>query len=306
MPETYFVVGQTATGKSALAIDLAERWGGEIVGADAFQVYAGLDLLTAKPTPAERARVPHHLVGTVALGEAYSVARFRIDALSCIAAIHARGRRAIVVGGSGLYVKALTHGLSDLPEANPVLRADLESREAAVLLERLRALDPAMAAVIDGRNKRRLVRALEICLTTGQPVSRQRDAWVAKREATDHRGVFVFRERADLHARIDARVEAIFAAGVLEEVGALPSGALGPTAERIIGLADIRLHLAGKLTLAAAKERLKAATRQYAKRQMTWFKRETIFEPVNLSAGTALPFRWAEAGHPVTARRDYS
>jgi tRNA dimethylallyltransferase len=289
MPETFFVVGQTAAGKTAAAIDLAGRGGGEIVSADAFQVYAGLDLLTAKPTPADRARVPHHLVGSVPLSEAYSVARFRADALACLAKIHGRGRRAIVVGGSGLYVKALTHGLSELPEADPALRAELESQEAVVLLERLQALDPAMARVIDARNKRRLVRALEVCLTTGQPVSRQRDTWVRERAPADTRGVFLFRERADLYARIDARVEAIFAAGVLDEVRALPAGALGPTAERIIGLADIRLHLAGELTLPMCKGRLKAATRQYAKRQMTWFKRESIFEPVNLSRGDAWP-----------------
>jgi tRNA dimethylallyltransferase len=292
MPHTYFVVGQTAVGKTAAAIGLAERSGGEIVSADAFQVYAGLDLLTAKPTPAERARVPHHLIGTVPLGEAYSVARFRADALASIAAIRARGRRAIVVGGSGLYVKALTHGLSGLPAADPALRAELELMELAGLFERLRSLDPETAGVIDTRNKRRLVRAVEVCLTTGQPFSRQRDAWARDREPAESRGVFLFRERADLHTRINARVEAIFVAGVLEEVRALPAGALGPTAERIIGLADMRLHLAGELTLPACKERLKTATRQYAKRQMTWFKRELIFEPVNLSQEAGLPANW--------------
>jgi tRNA dimethylallyltransferase len=158
----------------------------------------------------------------------------------------------------------------------------------------LRSLDPATAEVIDVRNKRRLVRAVEVCLTTGKPFSRQRDAWAQAGTAPESRGVFLFRDRADLHARIDGRVEAMFAAGVLEEVRSCPVEELGPTAGRIIGLADIREHLAGELTLGACKERLKAATRQYAKRQMTWFKREAILEPVNLSQQEAVPLRWAD------------
>jgi tRNA dimethylallyltransferase len=288
MQNTFFVVGQTAVGKTAAAIELAEACGGEIVGADAFQIYAGLDLLTAKPTARDLARVPHHLIGTVCLTEAYNAARFRTDALRCIADIHARGRRAIVTGGSGLYVKALTHGLAPLPPADPALRAELEGLDAPTLLARLRLLDPVCADIIDARNKRRLVRAMEVCLTTGRPFSAQRNGWAPDGLTSAVRGVFLFRDRADLHARIDARVEWIFAKGVLDEVRSVSAVALSETAARIIGLADIRLHLAGALSLAACKERLKAATRQYAKRQMTWFKREHVFQPVNLSVETNL------------------
>jgi tRNA dimethylallyltransferase len=283
MQNPFFIVGQTAAGKTEAALALAEQCAAEIVGADAAQVYAGLDLLTAKPSPRDRARVAHHLVGTVPLADAYNVARYRADALHCLDSIQARGRRALVTGGSGLYVKALTHGLSPLPSADPVLRAELELLDAAALLARLEALDPVTASTIDAKNKRRLVRAVEVCLSTGQAFSRQRDHWSSDADAPATRGVFLFRDPADMHARIEARVETIFAAGVLDEVRAVPENAPGPTAARIIGLSDIRLHLDGKLTLGACKDRLKAATRQYAKRQMTWFKRELIFEPVNLS-----------------------
>ena len=284
MQDTFYIVGQTAAGKTAAALLAAERCNAEIVSADAFQVYAGLDLLTAKPAPKDLERVAHHLVGSVALEEAYNVARFREDALAALAAIHARGRRAIVAGGSGMYVKALTHGLSPLPSSDPKLRADLNALDAPVLFTRLRELDSATANVIDAKNKRRLVRALEVCLTAGSPFSMHRERWLADSGAVKPRGVFLFRDREDLHARIDERVEAIFAAGVVEEVRlAIANDAIGPTAERIIGLADIRLYLARQLTLEVCKDRIKAATRQYAKRQMTWFKREKVFEPVNLT-----------------------
>ncbi len=287
MPNPLFIVGQTATGKTAVALEWAERCGGEIVNADAFQVYAGLDLLTAKPTAPELARVPHHLLGTVALTDIYNAARYREDALRCVADIEARGKRALVVGGSGMYVKSLTHGLSPLPAADPTMRAELEALDAPALLVRLKDLDPVAAGTIDAKNKRRLVRALEVCLVTGQPFSRHRDLWSRNAQAIRTTGWFLWRERDDLHARIAARVDAMFAAGVLAEVAAIPADAIGPTAAGIIGLADIRLHLAGALTLTACQERIKAATRQYAKRQMTWFKRELAFAPVNLSAKDA-------------------
>ncbi len=283
MHKTFFVVGQTAVGKTAAAVALAEWCGGEIVGADAFQVYAGLDLLTAKPTRQELARVPHHLIGTVQLTETYNVARYRTEALQCIAGIHARGRCAVVTGGSGLYVKALTHGLAPLPPADPALRAELEALDAPTLFARLRLLDPVCAGGIDAQNKRRLVRAVEVCLVSGRPFSEQRNDWLPHDPDPAPMGLFLFRERGDLSARIEARVASIFAAGVLDEVRSLSPAALSETAARIIGLADIRLHLAGELSLAACQERLKAATRQYAKRQMTWFKREHVFAPVDLS-----------------------
>ncbi len=177
MPSPFFIVGPTAVGKTGMAVAVAERLGAEIVNADAFQVYEGLDLLTAKPSPDERPRVPHHLVGTVPLTEIYSVARFAEEAHSCLDDIARRGRPAIVVGGSGMYVKALTHGLSPLPPAQPALRAELENMEAAVLLRRLWSLDPVTAARIDAKNKRRLIRAVEVCVTTGQRFSDFREKW---------------------------------------------------------------------------------------------------------------------------------
>lgn len=277
MKQPFFIVGPTGIGKTAAAIALAEAWDAEIVNADAFQVYAGLDLLSGKPSPEELARVPHHLVASIALEEPYSAARFLEDATRCLAGIEARGKRAIVAGGSGMYIKALTHGLAPLPPAQPELRASLETLEPPALLARLAELDPVAAAAIDAKNKRRLVRAVEVCLATGEKFSETRALWEPGRAAAGITGVYLRRSRAELHARIEARVERMFAHGVVEEVAAIPASAVGPTAGGMIGLGEVRRLLAGELTRAECIALVQAATRQYAKRQITWFKRESVF-----------------------------
>ena len=283
MPAPFFMVGPTAVGKSSLAVKVAERCGAQIVGADAYQVYAGFALLTAKPSPEEQRRVPHHLIGTVSPAETYNVARYLEDARRCLASIFERGKPAIVVGGTGLYVKALTHGLSPLPEADPVVRAELELLDLPALLARLHILDPLAAKDIDARNKRRLIRALEVCLLTGQSFSSQQTLW---RQATlneQPNGVFLVRSKADLQARIKRRVAAMFDHGVIEEVRAAQRIALSPTASRMIGLQEIQDYLADRLLLIQCQERIQLATRQYAKRQVTWFQREKSFEKIDLS-----------------------
>src|SRR5437870_12223262 len=163
MRGVFFVVGPTATGKSEIAADVATEVGAEIVSADAFQIYRGLDLLTAKPDAATLGNVPHHLIGTMSILDEMSAAKFRERALEAISEIHSRGKLAIVVGGSGLYIKALTHGLSRAPVADPDLRAQLNELCLEDLQNKLRNLDPETAGKIDLKNRRRLVRAIEIC-----------------------------------------------------------------------------------------------------------------------------------------------
>ncbi len=276
----FFIVGPTATGKSELAATVARKCDAEIVSADAFQIYRGLNLLTAKPDLDLQASVPHHLVGTVPITEELNAQKFRALALTAIEEINARKKLAIVVGGSGLYIKAITHGLAPLPGADLKLRERLNQLTARELYLRLITLDPESARHIDKENPRRLIRAIEICLLTGKPVSAQRARSIANTNAPAH-GVFVFFEKADLYDRIDRRVETMFAEGVVEEVRALKS--IGPTAEQTLGLREIRQLIAGEISEQDCIARIQQATRRYAKRQLTWFRRQTSFSPLNLS-----------------------
>lgn len=278
-PQDFFVLaGPTAVGKSEIAVEVAERCGGEIVGADAFQVYAGLEVLTAKPGAQLRARVRHHLVGTIPLAEAFDVARYRRDALRCIAEIRSRGKVAIVCGGNGMYLRALSRGLAELPPVDAALRADLEAQPLAELQRRLAQLDPEGAARIDTKNPRRVIRALEVCVLTGRPFSASQQQWSATDGAP---GVVLVRDRAELYARIEVRTRRMFAEGVENEVAG--AGELGPTASQTLGLREIRALLAGQIDRAACIAAIQQATRHYAKRQLTWFRREPAWEPVNLT-----------------------
>ena len=276
----FFIVGPTATGKSEIAAEIACQLDAEIVSADAFQIYRGLDQLTAKPEKTILEKVPHHLLSAVPLNEEMNVEKFRAAATKVIREIHAREKRAIVVGGSGLYVRALTHGLSQLPGADPKLRAQLNELSLEELCRQLIDLDPESARKIDLKNRRRVVRALEICLLSGKPVSKQRVCESKGEAATT--GVFVFRERAELYQRIDRRVEKMFAEGVVKEVRALRD--LGSTAEKALGLREIRALLAGEISEPECIARTQQCTRRYAKRQLTWFNRQGSFRPLNLSA----------------------
>jgi tRNA dimethylallyltransferase len=296
MKRVFFIVGPTATGKSALAAAVAQRLGAEIVSADAFQIYRGLDLLTAKPDQATLADVPHHLIGAVPLSEEMNAEKYRTMAEKIIA----RDKPVIVVGGTGLYVKALTHGLAALPGANLQLREKLERATNEELFRSLCALDPEGAEKIDRQNRRRLIRAVEVCLLTHKPFSSQQTQWrrtgilpvgpagilpgVGNRQdaCAMATGVLVTRERIELYARINRRVEEMFAAGVAEEVRAAKD--LGPTAEKTLGLREIRSLLAGEISRAECIARIQQATRRYAKRQLTWFQRQTNFPSLNLSA----------------------
>lgn len=283
-PNHFFIIaGPTAVGKSELAVAVAERCGGEIVSADAFQIYAGLDLLTAKPSTTLRARVPHHLIGEIPLTHAFDVAQFLALASGRIGEIRERGRIPIVVGGTGMYVRALTHGLADLPSADAALRGQLETQTTADLCAQLAVRDPAAYAQIDRQNRRRVIRALEVCLLTGQPFSSFREQWQA---APRVRGVVLQRDRPELHERINQRTHEMFAEGAVEEVRV--AGAIGPTASQTLGWREMQAMLAGTLSREACIAAIQQATRQYAKRQITWFRRESHLGAVEL-AGTSAP-----------------
>ncbi len=284
MRAPFFIVGPTAVGKSSLAVKVAAHVDAEIISADALQIYAGFDLLTAKPSLEERRKVPHHLLGTVSPALSYNVARYLEDARRCDEQIISRGKRVIVVGGTGLYVKALTHGLSPLPEADPSVRAELETLDPPALLDRLRGLDPVAAEKIDAHNKRRLVRAVEVCMVTGQPFSARQTLWPQSSQDQTPNGVFLVRSKTDLHARIERRIAGMFADGVVDEVRAVDEAALSPTASRMIGWQVIRDFLAGRQALDQCREDIARATRRYAKRQVTWFQREKGFERIDLSS----------------------
>jgi len=287
MRRTFFIVGPTATGKSELAADVAREIGAEIVSADAFQIYRGLDLLTAKPDAATLAKAQHHLIGTTPLREEMNAEKYRRAASRVIDEIHSRGKLAIVVGGSGLYVKALTHRLAPLPESDPKLRERLNAMSLDELRSRLSELDSEAAGRIDMKNRRRVVRAVEICLRTGKPVSEVL-AGVGDSgqpgSTIPATGVFVFRDREELYARINQRVEAIFESGVIEEVRAARE--VSATASQMIGFREIRQLLNGPADAGSISQCMAAiqqATRRYAKRQLTWFRRQTNFPPLNLS-----------------------
>jgi tRNA dimethylallyltransferase len=294
MKRTFFIVGPTATGKSELAADVAGEIGAEIVSADAFQLYRGLDLLTAKPDASTLAKASHHLMGTTPLHEEMSAEKYRRAASRVIDEIHARGKLAIVVGGSGLYIKALTHGLAPLPESDSKLREKLKAMSLDELCSQLVELDPEATRKVDMKNRRRVVRALEICLLSGKPASAQYAKGAGAegvdlgslgktppRSAPAAKGVFVFHDREELYARINRRVERMFEDGVIEEVRA--AGEVSATASQMIGFREIRQLLDGKISISQCIAAIQQATRRYAKRQLTWFRRQTNFSPLNLS-----------------------
>lgn len=279
--ETILLAGPTGAGKTALSLLLAKRLGGEIVGADAFQIYRGLPILTAQPTPEQRSEVPHHLIGCVEPLEAYDAARYRREALEVLLSIVARGNRPIVVGGTGLYLKSLLGGLDELPPRDPGLRAELAALDLPTLVERLSFLDPEGAAAIDQANRRRVERALEIVMLTGRPLDR--DAGPVATPPGVH-GFLITRSREELTGRIAANVEALFTNGVEAEVAALPEESTGPTASKTLGLEDLRSLLRAEISRTECIERITIATRRYAKRQMTWFRHQHDFMEIDLSS----------------------
>ncbi|MGC3989083.1 MAG: tRNA (adenosine(37)-N6)-dimethylallyltransferase MiaA [Chthoniobacteraceae bacterium] len=288
-PPMFFLAGPTAVGKSTVAVEVAERLNAEIIGADAFQVYRGLEILTAQPAPELQKRVPHHLIGCLPGSEPFDVNRYLEQAHAAAAAILARGKVPLVVGGAGLYLRALMHGMDELPAPDESLRSRLEALPLETLQQEYARLDPLGAARIDRNNQRRLIRAIEVCQLSGQPYSSFRKDWsgVERAGETTFRAVFLTRDRKLLYERINARVEAMFASGVSDEVGRL--GELGPTASQTLGLSEIRQWRGGAITRENALASIQQATRKYAKRQWTWFRRQPEFQWLELASAAEDP-----------------
>ena len=338
-----FLAGPTAVGKSAVALELAERLGGEIISVDSMQVYRGLDIGTAKPNPEEREKISHHLIDVVGFDEPFDAARFVAHARDAMEQIAARGRRPLFCGGTGMYFKAWFEGLGTSPTSDPELRRELESIPLSNLLDELAARDPVAFESIDRDNARRVVRAIEVIRLTGRPFSEQRTGWRSAEirgqksevsaQSTMHDGLnpdgeaggaiasgssrreeahlpnhseppdvgcyedgsprpsppFVFclrREREDLRTRIDARVDAMFSAGLVAETEALLARGLeqNRTAMQAIGYRQVVEHLHGELGLNETIQLIKTKTWQFARRQKTWFRNQLPVEWVDVSA----------------------
>jgi tRNA dimethylallyltransferase len=275
------IAGPTASGKSALALRLAEELGGAIINADSMQVYRDLRIITARPTPQEEARAPHLLYGHVDAAESYSVGRWCVDAAAALAAAERAGRLPVVVGGTGLYFKALTRGLAAVPPIPAAVRSALRARLAAEgvapLYAELRERDPAAAHRLMPGDRTRITRALEVVATTGRPLAQwQADGMQPALDPDCAIKVFLDVDRAELYRRIDARFDAMLTAGVLEEVRALRRRALDPAlpAMKAHGVPWLIRHLAGGIDLATAVAEAKRDTRRYSKRQATWFRHQ--------------------------------
>jgi tRNA dimethylallyltransferase len=279
MAKVYFILGCTACGKGAVGHELARRVGGQILGVDSMKVYRRMDIGTAKPSPEVRAAIPHHGIDVVEPWEAFSVGRYVACAEEALARIAAAGAVALAVGGTSLYIKALSEGLFEGPPADEALRAELRRRAAAdgwgALHAELASVDPAAAQRIHPNDEKRITRALEVYHLTGQPISRLQTQWEAGRPARDCVFVGLRRQKEDLNHRINLRVKRMVERGLREEVAALladPRG-LSPQASQAVGYAEMIEHLTRRLDLEEAVERIKINTRQLAKKQRTWHRR---------------------------------
>ncbi len=283
-----FVLGCTGSGKGALGRELALRTGGEIISIDSMKVYRRMDIGTAKPSLEIRRRIPHHLIDLVEPWEDFCVAQYVKHAERAIADIQARGRPVFVVGGTPLYVKALSEGLFEGPGADPELRARLiESAQRdgqSTLYERLRQVDPLAASRIHPNDLRRIVRALEVFDLTGKPISALQEQWDRQRTRFDCVLLGLRRNREDLNHRINERVRRMMADGLVDEVRSLLAEPrpLSTAARQALGYADILDHLQGGSTLTQTVERIKINSRRLGKAQRTWFKRFTQMEWIDL------------------------
>jgi tRNA dimethylallyltransferase len=285
-----FLAGPTAVGKSDVALGLAERLGAEIISVDSMQVYRGLEIGTAKPSPADCARVPHHLLGVVDLSEPFDAARFIQLAQEAVTDIRSRGKIPLFCGGTGLYFKAYLEGLSLTPPADAGLRATLRATPMPDLLRELLERDPVLYSRIDRQNPRRIIRAIEVIRLTGKPFSEQRAPWTNHAPTmTSSPGLFgLSRSPADLRSRIEARVDEMFRRGLVAETAQLLEQGLAnnPIALQALGYRQVVEHLQGARSLPQTIELVKIRTRQFARRQMTWFRRQMRLNWLHAEPGT--------------------
>jgi tRNA dimethylallyltransferase len=296
------IAGPTASGKSALALALAEQYGGTIINADSMQVYRDLRIITARPTAAEEERAPHRLYGHVDAGENFSVGRWCREAAAALAAARRAASHAIIVGGTGLYFSALTRGLAAVPPIPTTIRAEvrarLEREGASAIHAELIRRDPAAAARLKPGDRTRITRALEVVLATGRPLKDwQEDETPAILDVSRAAKIFLIPDREELLRRIDARFDAMIAAGALEEVRALAARHLDAElpAMKAHGVPWLIRHLKGEMTLTQAAAEAKRDTRQYTKRQATWFRNQlpefAWVEPQNALAAAEAQLR---------------
>ncbi len=278
LADCWFLSGPTAGGKTAVGLELAQRLNAEIVSLDSMALYRGLDVGTAKPTLEERRIVPHHLIDVIEPEQEFSLAQYLAAAEQCVADIRSRGRQALFVGGTPLYLKALLRGIFEGPPADWELRRrwqrQAEAHGSQWLHEQLTAVDPAAAERLHPNDTRRLIRALEVYEKTARPISEWQRQFDAARPADQCRVFVLDWPRETLYARIDARVDAMFAAGLAAEIeGLVDRGVqLSLTARQALGYREVLEHLAGQRDLAETIALIKTRTRQFAKRQMTWFR----------------------------------
>lgn len=278
------LVGATASGKSEVAVELAREVQGEIVSADSMQIYRGMNIGTAKPSLKERRGVPHHLFDVLDLDQRCNVADFRMRALEAIASIQSRGGKALLVGGSGLYIRALTQGLFEGPGRDERLRTQLEGLGTEELRQRLLKVDPISAKKMEEGDRRRIIRALECHALTGRPISTLQTQWNEKK---GWRIVGLNRSRDELYERCDTRVDRMFREGFVEEVELLMSRGLetSPTASRAIGYVEIMRYLRGELSWDETVKIVKQKTRNFVKRQWTWFRKEPGIHWIEIKRG---------------------
>ena len=295
MPSLRYLVlaGPTAVGKTELSIQIALALKTEIVSCDAYQIYSGLELLTAQPSCSNLATVRHHLIGSLSLTEACDAYKYAALARSTISDLNRRGMIPLVVAGTGFYLEGLEGSMPELPAADFELRQELSRQPTADLLLELKMRDSVTSVRIDHRNRRRIIRALEVCMLSGKPFSNS-----LEREATDPpvAAVTLVRPRSELVERIERRVDEMFKQGVIEEVAAVET--IGSTASKAIGFQLIRDLLAGKIDETVCREEIKRQTRNYAKRQMTWFRRKpfAIIEAESSTSRIIEVFRAASVG----------
>jgi tRNA dimethylallyltransferase len=292
------ILGPTASGKTELAVRLAERFGGEIVNADSMQVYRGMDIGTAKPSPEQRLRVPHHLIDIVAPDVNFSASDFRREAALAIADIAGRGKRAFIVGGTGLYIRALLQGLVDSPSGAGAVRRELEETAKRIgneaLLGELARVDPETAVRLHPNDLVRVIRALEVYRLTGRPISQQRSEHGFAGDFYRALKIGLTVERGELYERIDRRVERMVGEGLVEEVRDLLARGFSPGSKalRSIGYRQICAYLAGEYGLDEAVRLIKRDTRHYAKRQLTWFNADTEIKWVEYSDNFATIYNY--------------
>ncbi|MFP4475101.1 MAG: tRNA (adenosine(37)-N6)-dimethylallyltransferase MiaA [Desulfatibacillaceae bacterium] len=293
-PEIVIVAGPTGVGKTASCIELANRCGGEIISADSVAVYRYMDIGSAKPTPAERAAAPHHLIDLAYPDETYDAARFSNEADRVIRDLHSRGKPAIIAGGTGLYIKALTHGLftetPNDPEVRDRLRAEAGVLGPVAMHEKLAAVDEKAAARIHPNDSFRVIRALEVVETTGRPISEQQEEHGFREAPYDTLVFCLWREREELYERINQRVEAMIGEGLVDEVAGLLDMGYSPELKSMssLGYRHMCEHLAGKADLDTAVRAMARDTRRFAKRQFTWFRKHPGVEWIHADQPEAL------------------